>query len=47
MSQKEAAKLIIENLQMLEQARNLLEGELSEKFYIKNQIPRLLSGLFK
>lgn len=32
MSNVNAAKLIIENIQLLEQARNLLEGELSEKF---------------
>ena len=29
MSNVNAAKLIIENIQLLEQARNLLEGELS------------------
>lgn len=32
MSNVNAAKLIIENIQLLEQARNLLESELSEKF---------------
>ena len=33
MSNINAAKLIIENIQLIEQMRNLLEGELGEKFF--------------
>ncbi|SDY81179.1 hypothetical protein [Acinetobacter kyonggiensis] len=33
MEHKQAAKLIIENIQLLEQAKILLEGELSQTFF--------------
>ncbi|MCU4582997.1 hypothetical protein KTJ32_18540 [Acinetobacter gyllenbergii] len=34
MEHKQAAKLIIENIQLLEQAKKMLEGEISEKLFL-------------